>query len=123
MDEEIVKPLEFVGSSRKDLQAMPGIIKQVFGRALFLAQIGGKPAQAKPLKGYRGAGVLEIVEDYDTDAYRAVYTVRFAEIIYVLHVFQKKSRAGIATSPRDLELIARRLKKAEEMHADRNADR
>lgn len=122
MDDDIVKPLEFVGSARKGLQAMPDTIKQVFGRALFLAQIGGKPAQAKPLKGYRGAGVLEIVEDYDMDAYRAVYTVRFAEVIYVLHVFQKKSRSGIATSARDLELIARRLKKAEEMYADRNTD-
>lgn len=122
MDEKFVRPLEFVGSARKDLKAMPDTIKQVFGRALFLAQIGGKSAQAKPLKGYRGAGVLEIVEEHDTDAYRAVYTVRFAEAVYVLHVFQKKSRAGVATSPRDLELIARRLKKAEEMYADRDAD-
>jgi len=122
MDDKIVKPLEFVGSARKDLKAMPDTIKQVFGRALFLAQIGGKPVQAKPLKGYRGAGVLEIVEDHDADTYRAVYTVRFAEAVYVLHVFQKKSRAGIATSPRDLELIARRLKKAEETYANRNAD-
>ncbi|MDQ2798506.1 MAG: type II toxin-antitoxin system RelE/ParE family toxin [Armatimonadota bacterium] len=122
MDDELVKPLEFVGSSRKDLQALPPVVRQMFGRALFLAQLGGKPASVKPLKGYRGAGILEIVEDYDTDAYRAVYTVRFAGIVYVLHVFQKKSRVGIATPTRDLDLIARRLKKAEEMYADRNAD-
>ncbi len=122
MDDEVVKPLEFVGSSRKDMQALPAIVRQVFGRALFRAQLGGKPAQAKPLKGYRGAGVLELVEDYDTDAYRAVYTVRFAQMVYVLHVFQKKSRAGIATSTRDLELILTRLKRAEELYAERDID-
>ncbi len=118
MDDEIFKPLEFVGSSRKDLQDLPRIVRQVFGRALLRAQ----PAAAKPLKGFRGAGVLEIVEDYDTDTYRAVYTVRFAEAVYVLHVFQKKSRSGIATASRDLQLIETRLKKAEELYADRNAD-
>ncbi len=117
-----VKPLEFVGSSRKDLQALPRLVRQVFGSALLRAQLGGKPAAAKPLKGFRGAGVLEIVEDYDTDTYRAVYTVRFAEAVYVLHVFQKKSRSGIATASRDLQLIETRLKKAEEMYANRNAD-
>ena len=69
-----------------------------------------------------GAGVLEITEDYDTDTYRAVYTVRFADIVYVLHVFQKKSKSGIATSRRDLELIAIRLKKAEEQYAQRKKD-
>ena len=122
MDEKFVRPLEFVGSARKDLKAMPGAIRRAFGTALFLAQSGEKADNAKPLKGFRGAGVLEIVEDHDTDTYRAVYTVRFAEAVYVLHVFQKKSRAGIATSPRDLELIARRLKKAEEMYADRDVD-
>ena len=120
MDDDIVKPLEFVGSSRKDLRAMPDTVRQVFGRALLRAQLGGKPAAAKPLKGFRGAGVLEIVEDYDTDTYRAVYTVRFAEVVYVLHVFQQKSRAGIATSSRDLQLIETRLKKAEELYANRN---
>ncbi len=123
MDDELVKPLDFVGSARKDLRAMPDTVRQVFGRALLRVQLGGKPAQAKPLKGYRGAGVLEIVEDYDTDTYRAVYTVRFAEVIYVLHIFQKKSRSGIATSSRDLALLEIRLKRAEEMYAERNTDR
>ncbi len=122
MDDDIVKPLEFVGSSRKDLRAMPDAVRQVFGRALLRAQLGGKPTSAKPLKGFRGAGVLEIVEDYDTDTYRAVYTVRFAEAVYVLHVFQKKSKSGIATSSRDLQLIETRLKKAEELYANRNTD-
>jgi phage-related protein len=123
MDDEIVKPLEFVGSARKDLQAMPGAVRRTFGTALFLAQSGEKADKAKPLKGFRGAGVLEVVEDYDTNTYRAVYTVRYAEVVYVLHIFQKKSRSGIATSARDLELITMRLKKAEEMYASRNADR
>ncbi len=121
MDDEVVKPLEFVGAARKDLQAMPPVVRRTFGTALFLAQTGEKSDKAKPLKGFRGAGVLEIVEDYDTDAYRAVYAVRFAKVVYVLHVFQKKSRVGIATSARDLALIESRLKKAEEMYAERNA--
>ncbi len=117
-----VKPLEFVGSSRKDLKAMPDEVRRSFGTALYLAQSGNKADKAKPLKGFRGAGVLEVVEDYTTDTYRAVYTVRFAEVVYVLHVFQKKSRSGIATSARDLELIATRLKKAEELYASRNSN-
>lgn len=119
MDDE-VKPLEFVGGARKDMQALPPAVRRTFGTALFLAQTGEKSDKAKPLKGFRGAGVLEIVEDHDTDAYRAVYTVRLAEIVYVLHVFQKKSRVRIATSARDLALVASRLKKAEEMYAERS---
>ncbi len=122
MDDEI-KPLEFVGSSRRDLKAMPDAVRRTFGTALFLAQTGEKSAKAKPLRGFRGAGVLEIVEEHDTDAYRAVYTVRFAEAVYVLHVFQKKSRSGIATASRDIDLIKTRLKEAEEMYASRNTDR
>ena len=123
MDDDIVKPLEFLGSSRKDLKAMPDAVRRTFGTALYLAQTGEKSAKAKPLKGFRGAGVLEIVEEYNTDSYRAVYTVRFAEAIYVLHVFQKKSRSGIATASRDLDLIKTRLKEAEEMYAKRETDR
>ncbi|MGI4788244.1 MAG: type II toxin-antitoxin system RelE/ParE family toxin [Janthinobacterium lividum] len=121
--DEIVKPLEFVGSARKDLKEMPNAVRRTFGTALYLAQSGEKAAKAKPLKGFRGAGVLEIVEDYDTDTYRAVYTVRFAEAVYVLHIFQKKSRSGIATSSRDLELIKTRLRDAEDMYAKRNTGR
>ena len=120
MAEKTIRPLDFVGSSRKDLKAMPDVVRRTFGTALFLAQGGEKAEQAKPLKGFRGAGVLEVIEDYDTDTYRAVYTVRFSEVVYVLHIFQKKSRAGIATSSRDLELVKTRLKKAEEMYAERN---
>lgn len=83
------------------------------GYALREVQQGKKPASAKPLKGFKGAGVLEIIEDHRTDIYRAVYTVKFAEIVYVLHCFQKKSKKGIQTPKQDIELIERRLKVAE----------
>ncbi len=86
------------------------------GFALYEAQCGLKPLDAKPLKGFGGAKVLEIASDYQTDTYRAVYTLRFNERVYVLHAFQKKSKKGIATSQSDIELIKRRLKQAEELH-------
>ena len=86
------------------------------GFALKVAQFGEKHPDTKPLRGFGGASVLEVVENYDGDTYRAVYTVRFAEAIYVLHCFQKKSRHGIATDRRDLDLISERLKRAEELH-------
>jgi phage-related protein len=84
--------------------------------ALFAAQVGETPPDAKPLRGFGGAGVLELIEDHRGDTYRAVYTVRFATRIYVLHAFQKKSKRGIATPKRDLELIRERLKWAERLH-------
>lgn len=84
-----------------------------------MAQRGGKHRDAKTLTGFGGASVQEIVTDYDRDTYRAVYTVRFAERIYVLHVFKKKSKSGIATPKSDLELIERRLKQAQEMETNR----
>lgn len=87
------------------------------GYALYLAQIGGKHSDAKPLKGFGGASVLEIVEDLAGNAYRAVYTVKFTGVVYVLHAFQKKSRAGIKTSKTDLEQIRARLKLAGQIHA------
>lgn len=87
------------------------------GYALYIAQRGGKHATARPLHGFGGAGILEIVEDHAGDAYRAVYMVRLAGRIYVLHVFQKKSKAGIKTPKPDIELIKSRLKRAEEEHA------
>lgn len=107
------KPLRWVGSAKRDLDAMPEDVKDVFGHAIDLAQAGGRHHDAKVLAGFGSAGVLEIVEDYRGDAYRAVYTVRFPGWVYVLHCFQKKSKSGIATPKRDLELIARRLKAAE----------
>lgn len=116
MSAPFVKSLVWVGSSLKDLREFPEAVKDEMGFALYEAQCGLKPLDAKPLKGFGGANVLEIVSDYQTDTYRAVYTVRFGERVYVLHAFQKKSRKGIATSQSDIELIKRRLKQAEELH-------
>jgi phage-related protein len=111
-----LKPIEWVASSRKDMKAMPEDVQDAFGFALYLAQLGDKHPGAKPLKGFTGAGVLEVVEDYCSDTYRAVYTVRFADVVYVLHVFQKKSKQGIATPKEEMEKVKGRLKTAEEMH-------
>lgn len=86
------------------------------GFALYLAQTGEKHLAAKPLKGFGGAGVLEVVEDHDGDTFRAVYTVKFASAVYVLHAFQKKSKSGIKTPQTDIDLIKQRLKFAEQMH-------
>jgi phage-related protein len=110
------KPVDWVSSSLKDMRALPEDVQATFGFALYIAQCGGKHPDAKPLKGFVGAGVLEVVEDYNADTYRAVYTVRFSDSVYVLHVFQKKSKHGIATPKEDIEKISARLKMAEELH-------
>lgn len=117
MSKMLVKPLEWVASSKKDLLSMPPDVVDVFGYALHLAQQGGKHAQAKPLKGFGSAGVLEVVEDDDGNTYRAVYTVRFSNAVYVLHCFQKKSHKGIATPKQDLDLVHDRLKLVQQ-HAE-----
>lgn len=108
------KPVRWVGSSKDDLSGFPQEVRRRVGGALWEAQIGGKAAYAKPLRGFGGSGVLEIVDDFDDDTYRAVYTIRFAKAIYVLHAFQKKSKRGIATPKTELDLIDRRLKRARE---------
>lgn len=108
-----IKPLLWVGSSKKDLLAMPGEVQDTFGYALHLAQIGSKAEVAKVLKGFGSAGVLEIVEEWHGDAYRAVYTITFAAAVYVLHCFQKKSTKGIETPRPDMDKILDRLKAAE----------
>lgn len=108
------KPVRWVGSSREDLIEFPEEVRRRVGGALWEAQIGGKASFAKPLRGFGGAGVLEIVDDHDGDTYRAVYTVRFEGVVYVLHAFQKKSKRGIATPKTDLDMIERRLKRAKE---------
>jgi len=118
MSSPLVKPLVWVGSSLKDLREFPDEVKDEMGFALYEAQCGLKPVAAKPLKGFGGAGVLEIVSDYQTDTYRAVYTVRLEGRVYVLHAFQKKSKKGIATPKADIELIKRRLRQAEELHEE-----
>lgn len=112
MNKSTVKPLEWVGSSKKDLLAMPSDVVDVFGYALHLAQNGGKHFHSKPLKGFGSAGVLEVVEDDDGSTYRAVYTVKFENAVYVLHCFQKKSHKGIATAKQDMDLIRDRLTQA-----------
>lgn len=114
MKEPVVKRVDFVGSSRKDIQEFPEEVKDDIGYALFVARKGGKAVSAKPLHGFGGAGVLEVVENFDGDTYRAVYTVKFEKVIYVLHCFQKKSKHGIKTPQKDIELIRQRLKAAEE---------
>ncbi len=113
-DQPTPKPVEWIGSSKKDLNSFPGPARREAGYALYLAQIGMKALKAKPLNGFGGAGVLEVVADYDGNAYRAVYTVTFAEVVFVLHAFQKKSKKGIATAKSDIDIINRRLKIAAE---------
>ena len=111
-----VKDIVWVGSSRKDLKSFPAEVKDVMGYALYQAQLGLKAPSAKPLRGFSSAGVLEIVEDHESDTYRAVYTVKFSDLVYVLHAFQKKSKKGIATPKPDVDLIKRRLQVAQEDH-------
>jgi phage-related protein len=113
MLDDAIKPVDWIGSSYKDFRAFPDEVQDHMGYAPHLAQTGAKHEDAKPLKGFGGAGVLEIVSDHVGDTYRAVYTVKFAVAIYVLHAFQKKSKTGNKTPVTDMELIARRLKVAE----------
>ena len=104
-------PLDWIGSAKRDLLAFPEPVIDRMGYALGVAQLGGKHPHAKPWKG-DGGGVFEVVEDFSGDTYRAVYTVRFAEVIYVLHAFQKKSTKGIATAATDVAMIKARLRLA-----------
>ena len=105
------KPLHWVASAKKDYLAFPAEVQDDMGYALGLAQLGAKHPSAKPWKG-EGPGIFEIVEDHRGDTYRAVYTVRFAAVVYVLHAFQKKSKSGTKTPQEDVKLIAERLKRA-----------
>jgi len=114
-EEKAIKPLFWVGRSRDDLREFPEDVKDAMGYALHLAQTGKKHKDAKPLRGFKGAGVLEIVEDYDGNTYRAVYTVKFTDAVYVLHAFQKKAKSGIKTPKPDMDLINERLKRLREM--------
>lgn len=112
------KPLFWIGSTRRDLKEFPDDVQDMMGHALDIAQQGKKHQDAKPLSGFGGAGVLEIVEDSAGDTYRAVYTVRFEGAVYALHAFQKKSKKGIKTPRQEIELIKSRLKKAEEHYSE-----
>ncbi|WP_245430872.1 type II toxin-antitoxin system RelE/ParE family toxin [Rhodoplanes roseus] len=109
------KPCIFIGSSRKDLKRFPEKVRNRMGYALSRVQEGDEPLGAKALKGFGGRTVLELIEDFDTDTYRAVYTVRFSGVVYVLHAFQKKAKTGVATPLHEIDLIRSRLRDAE-MH-------
>ena len=116
MDGPEPKELIWMGSSRRDIREFPPSVRRTFGVALFAAQLGETPPEAKILKGFSGAGVLELIDDHRGNTYRAVYTVRFATKVYVLHAFQKKSKRGIATPQQEIRLIRERLKWAERLY-------
>jgi len=117
----LLKPVEFIGTSKKDLSGFPDPVKQDIGHALFVAQQGNRAPNAKTLQGFGGGTVVEIVEDHDGDTYRCVYTTRLKRAIYVLHAFQKKSKRGRRTPKHELDLVQARLKEAEDR--DRGAER
>jgi phage-related protein len=115
MTKQTSKPLEWIGSSKKDLMALPLEVIKLFGHALDFAQRGGQHDAAKVLKGFGGSGVLEVIENHQSGTYRAVYTVKFKQAVFVLHCFQKKSKSGIATPKEDMDIIHARLKVAEQI--------
>lgn len=114
-----LKPVDWIGSSYKDFTSFPEAVQYEMGYALYLAQLGRTHLTAKPLKGFGGAGVVELVESDEHGTYRAVYTVKFADTVYVLHAFRKKSKKGIKTPREEIEMVRRRLKVAEEDHKAR----
>ena len=116
-----LRPLFWVGSSKRDYRDFPTDVQLNFGFELYLAQTGQHPPSAKPLKGL-GSGTVELIDDFEGDTYRAVYTVRFHEAVYVLHAFKKKSKRGRETPKRDVELIKRRLRDAAFDYAARFAE-
>ncbi len=110
------EPVEWIGSARSDLRKFPPEVRRVMGQAIDDAQLGLESPAAKALRGFGGRGVLEIVDDFDGDTYRAFYTIKLAGVVYVLHAFQKKSKKGIATPQHQIDLIKARLKRAEDHH-------
>ena len=114
MAELTPKPVIWIGDSLEVLRDFPPPVQDEIGFALFRAQMGSKHVAAKPLKGF-GSGVLEVLSDHRGDTFRAVYTVRFAKTVYVLHAFQKKSKTGRETAQREMDLIRQRLREAEEI--------
>jgi|SRR5579872_3840829 len=113
------RPLDWIGSSKRDFLQFPEPVKDEMGNALGIAQVGGKHPAVAPWKGL-GPGVFEVVEDHDGNTYRAVYTVRFRKTVYVLHAFQKKSPKGIKTAQNDIEVIEKRLKIARQDYEARH---
>ena len=118
-DSATPRTVTWLGSSRADLKTFPDQVRRNLGQALYAAQCGETDPAAKPLKGFGGARVMEIVDRHDTNTYRAVYTAQFDEAIYVLHAFQKKSKSGIATPKPEIDLIRRRLAEAQRLHRER----
>jgi len=116
VDNPKFKELVWIGSTKEDLKRFPAEVRNIMGYALYVAQAGGKHPDAKPLKGFKGAGVLEVVDNYKRNTYRMVYTVKLRGAVYALHAFQKKSKKGIATPKADIDLINARLKRAKEFH-------
>jgi phage-related protein len=112
------KPLEWMGNTRRVVQGFPKPVRQVVGQALYAAQIGDTHIDTKLLKGFGGASVVEIIADYDGDTFRAVYTVKFRGVVYALHAFQKKSKKGIKTPQKEIDLITHRLKDAEQHYRE-----
>lgn len=108
-----LKPVIWIASTRRDFRVLPAAVKSHMGYALFVAQEGGIHRDAKPLKGFGGAGVVEIVKDHRGDTFRTIYTVRFARAVYVLHVFQKKSKSGRTTPSFEMDVVRWRLREAE----------
>jgi phage-related protein len=108
----IVKPLKFVGSSKRELSEFPELVKQDIGHSLFIAQQGGRHRNVKTLSGFHGGSIVEIVEDFDGDTFRCVYTTKLNDVVVVLYAFQKKSKHGIATPKHEIELINTRLREA-----------
>ena len=119
--ETVERRLAWVGASYDDLKALPRPVQREFGIALRMAQLKQMPRRAKPLKGFGGAGVLELIDDFDGDTYRAVYTVRLQQAVYVLHVFQKKSKRGRELPKSDRALIESRLRRAEQIDREGSA--
>jgi phage-related protein len=119
MEGEPLRPVIWVGTSRRDLRAFPSPVQDHVGYALYIAQRGSRHRDAKPLTGYGGTGVVEVVKDFRGDTFRAVYTVRYAGTVYVLHAFQKKSKTGRETPQRDIEMVKRRLREAERIARER----
>jgi phage-related protein len=122
MDDEAgpLKPVVWVRSSKGDYLTFPDEVQNAMGFALYRAQQGRRHPSAKPLKGFGGAGVLELVQDRAGDTYRAIYTVRFTTAVYVLHAFQKRAKKGIATPKPEVDLIRRRLRDAEAIERARS---
>jgi phage-related protein len=114
-DDPPLKPVIWVGTSLEDLREFPAPVQDHIGYALYIAQHGGKHPDAKVLRGFGGAGVLEVIKDHRGDTFRAVYTLKYAKTVFVLHAFQKKSKSGRETPRRDMELLHQRLHEAEQI--------